>query len=138
MHWSDVIQNLIINYKTLSFYHKNSCRVFYRVVEFLISIFLWSWYGNNNQLLLLLLLYLKYSMFNSCHFIYMLIILTTWGIMKIACYCLFNTVLNKLFPITDVYIFSTRQNNNWIYKKWPRSKVYIPLNLNNLCYSGQY
>ncbi len=26
------------------------------------------------------------------------------GIMKIACYCLFNTVLNKLFHITDVYI----------------------------------
>ncbi len=54
------------------------------------------------------------------------------GIMKIACYCLFNTVLDKLFHITDVYIFSTRQNN-WIYKKWHRSKVYTPLNLNNLC-----
>ncbi len=53
---------------------------------------------------------------------------------KIACYCLFNTVLNKLFHITDVYIFSTRQNNNWIYKKWPCSKVYIPLNLNTACH----
>ncbi len=29
---------------------------------------------------------------------------------------LFSTLLNKLFHITDVYIFSTRQNNNWIYK----------------------
>ncbi len=34
------------------------------------------------------------------------------GMMKIACYCLFNTVLNKLFHITHVYIFSTIQNNN--------------------------
>ncbi len=56
------------------------------------------------------------------------------GIMKIACYCLLNTVLNKLFQITDVYILSTRQNNNWIYKKWPRSKVYIPLNLITMCH----
>ncbi len=37
------------------------------------------------------------------------------GIMKIACYCLFSTVLNKLFHITDVYIYSTSC-----------SKVYIP------------
>ncbi len=34
------------------------------------------------------------------------------GIVKIACYCLFNTLLNKLFHITRVYIFPTRQNNN--------------------------
>ncbi len=38
------------------------------------------------------------------------------GIIKMACYCLFNTVLNKLFHLTDIYIFSTRQNNNWVYK----------------------
>ncbi len=37
------------------------------------------------------------------------------GIKKIACFFLFSTVLNKLFHITDVYIYSTRQNNNWIY-----------------------
>ncbi len=48
------------------------------------------------------------------------------GIMKIACYCLFNTVLNKLFHITDVYIFSTRQNNNWIYKNDPVQKFTHP------------
>ncbi len=46
---------------------------------------------------------------------------------------LFSTLLNKLFHITDVYIYSTRQNKNWIHKKLPHSKVYIPLNLNNLC-----
>ncbi len=34
------------------------------------------------------------------------------GIMRIACYCLFNTVLNELFHITDVYIFSTEKNND--------------------------
>ncbi len=34
------------------------------------------------------------------------------GIMKILCYFLFSTVLNKLFHITYVYIYSTRQNNN--------------------------
>ncbi len=45
-----------------------------------------------------------------------------------------RTVLNKLFHITDVYIYSTRQNNNWIYKKWLHSKVYIPLNLNTMCH----
>ncbi len=56
------------------------------------------------------------------------------GIMKMACYCLGNTVLNKLFHITDVYIYSKRQNNNWIHKKWPCSKVYIPLNLNTMCH----
>ncbi len=33
------------------------------------------------------------------------------GFMKIACYFLFSTVLNKLFHITDVYIYSTRQNH---------------------------
>ncbi len=38
------------------------------------------------------------------------------GIIKMACYCFFNTVLNKLFHLTDIYIFSTRQNNNCIYK----------------------
>ncbi len=48
------------------------------------------------------------------------------GIMKIASYCLFNTVLNKLFHITDVYIFSTRQNNNWIYKNDPVQKFTYP------------
>ncbi len=42
--------------------------------------------------------------------------------MKIACYFLFSTVLNKLFHITDVYIYSTRQNNNWIYKNGPIQK----------------
>ncbi len=47
------------------------------------------------------------------------------GIMKIACYCLFNTVLNRLFLITDVYI-STRQNNNWIYKNDPVQKFTYP------------
>ncbi len=36
--------------------------------------------------------------------------------------CLFNTVLNKPFHITDVYIFSTRQNNNWIHKNDPIQK----------------
>ncbi len=46
---------------------------------------------------------------------------------------LFSTLLNKIFHITDVYIYSTKQINNWIHKKWPHSKVYIPLNLNNLC-----
>ncbi len=43
-------------------------------------------------------------------------------IMKIACYILFSTVPNKLFRLTDVYIYSTRQNNNWIYKKYPIQK----------------
>ncbi len=42
--------------------------------------------------------------------------------MKIACYFLFSTVLNKLFHITDVYIYSTRQNNNWINKNDPVQK----------------
>ncbi len=42
-------------------------------------------------------------------------------IMKIACYFLFSTVLNKLFHITDVCIYS-RQNNNWIYKNYPIQK----------------
>ncbi len=42
--------------------------------------------------------------------------------MKIACYFLFSTVLNKLFHITDVYIYSTSQNNNWIYKNDPIQK----------------
>ncbi len=37
------------------------------------------------------------------------------GIMKIACYFLLSTVLNKLFHITE-YIYATIQNNNWIYK----------------------
>ncbi len=42
--------------------------------------------------------------------------------MEIACYFLFSTVLNKLFHITDVYIYSTSQNNNWIYKNDPIQK----------------
>ncbi len=46
------------------------------------------------------------------------------GIMKIACYCLFKTVLNKLFHTTDVYIFSTRQN--WIHKNVPVQKFTYP------------
>ncbi len=33
------------------------------------------------------------------------------GIIKTACYCLFNTVPNKLFHMTDVSIYSTIQNN---------------------------
>jgi len=37
-------------------------------------------------------------------------------IMKIACYFLFSTVLNKLFHITVVCIKSTRQKNSRIYK----------------------
>ncbi len=49
-----------------------------------------------------------------------------WGIMKIAYYCLFNTVLNKLFHIAHVYIFSTKQNNNWIYKNEPGQKFTYP------------
>ncbi len=48
------------------------------------------------------------------------------GIMNIACYFLFSTVLNKLFHITDVYIYSTRQNNNWIYKNDPVQKFTYP------------
>ncbi len=52
--------------------------------------------------------------------------------MKIACYCLFNTVLNKLFHSTDVYIFSTRQNNNSINKNVPVQKFTHPY-LNTVC-----
>ncbi len=48
------------------------------------------------------------------------------GFMKIACYFLFSTVLDKLFHITDVYIYSTRQNNNWIYKNDPIQKFTYP------------
>ncbi len=46
--------------------------------------------------------------------------------MKIACYFSFSTVLNKLFHIIDVYIYSTRQNNNWIYKNDPIQKFTCP------------
>ncbi len=56
-------------------------------------------------------------------------------IIKIACYCLFNTVPNKLFHmITDIYIFSTRQNNNWIYKNDPVQKFTHPWILILCCF----
>ncbi len=46
--------------------------------------------------------------------------------MKTACCCLFNMVLNKLFHITDGYIFSTRLNlSNKIM-----SKIFFLLILN--------
>ncbi len=38
------------------------------------------------------------------------------GIIQNACYCLFSTDLNKIFHIKDVNIYSTRENNSWIYK----------------------
>ncbi len=46
--------------------------------------------------------------------------------MKIACYFLFSAVLNKLFHIKDVDIYSTRQNNNRIYKNDPIQKFTYP------------
>ncbi len=46
------------------------------------------------------------------------------GITSIACYFLFRTSLNKQFHITDVYIFSTRQNNNWIYKNYMHTSLH--------------
>ncbi len=46
------------------------------------------------------------------------------GIMKMACYCLFNSVLNKLLHIV-VYILSTRQNNS-IYRNDPVQKFTHP------------
>ncbi len=50
--------------------------------------------------------------------------------MKIACYCLLNTVLNKLFHITDVYRFSTIQIiTKLIHKNDPVQKFTTPLNL---------
>ncbi len=49
-----------------------------------------------------------------------------WELMKIACYFLFSTVLNTLFNITDVYISSTRKNNNWIYINDPVQKFTYP------------
>ncbi len=53
--------------------------------------------------------------------------------MKIPSYCLFNTVLNKLVHITDVYIFSTRQNNYRIYKNVPIQKFKYPWILIIIC-----
>ncbi len=38
-----------------------------------------------------------------------IIIIIIRGIMKIACYFLFSTVLNKLFHITYIYIYSTKR-----------------------------
>ncbi len=39
---------------------------------------------------------------------------------------LFSNVLKKLFHITDVCIYSTRQNNNWIYENYPIQKFTHP------------
>ncbi len=47
-------------------------------------------------------------------------------IMKIACYFSFDTVLNKLFHLTDVHIYCIRQNNNLIYKNDPIQKFTYP------------
>ncbi len=66
------------------------------------------------------------SLYTPCRMCNMLIIEKIRGIMKIACYFLFSTILNKLFHITDVYIYSTRQNNNWINKKYPIQKFTYP------------
>ncbi len=56
------------------------------------------------------------------------------GIMKIACYFVCSTVLNKLFHITEVYTPQDKIITEFI--KWPRSKVYIPLNLNTVLCPG--
>ncbi len=48
------------------------------------------------------------------------------GIIKIECYFVFSNVLNMLFHITYVYIYSTRQNNNRIYKNYPVQKFTHP------------
>jgi len=45
-------------------------------------------------------------------------------IVQLACYFLFSTVLNYIFYIKDVYIWSTKPKNSWIYEKWPCSEVY--------------
>ncbi len=54
---------------------------------------------------------------NSTKVTLVLISLHTPYINENACYYLFSTVLNKLFHITDVYTYSTRQNNNRIHTK---------------------
>ncbi len=54
---------------------------------------------------------------NSTKVTLVLISLHTPCINENACYYLFSTVLNKLFHITDVYTYSTRQNNNRIHTK---------------------
>ncbi len=56
------------------------------------------------------------------------------GFIKCTCCFIFSTVLIKLFHITDVYIYSTRQNYTWIYKKLSHLIVYIPLYLNTICH----
>ncbi len=56
------------------------------------------------------------------------------GFIQFTCCFLFSTVLIKPFHITDVYIYSTRQNYTWIYKKLSHLIVYIPLYLNTMCH----
>ncbi len=56
------------------------------------------------------------------------------GIMKIVCYYLFNTVLNKQFNITDVYIYSPQDKIiTEFIKNDPVQKFTYPWKLNNLC-----
>ncbi len=40
------------------------------------------------------------------------------------------TDIYKILHIKDVFISYTGENNSWIYKNDPRSKVYIHLSLN--------
>ncbi len=84
---------------------------------------------------------LVYLCIQLCSYIYMPLqnMQNVNHFIKFTCYCLFNTVLNKLFHITDVFIFSTRQNNNWIYKKWPVQKFTYPWILTEqfCCSSGK-
>ncbi len=49
---------------------------------------------------------------------------------------LFSNVLNKLFHITDVCIYSTRQNNNWIYENYPIQKFTHPWILYYVSFPG--
>ncbi len=48
--------------------------------------------------------------------------------MKIACYFLFSTVLNKLFHITDVYIRDMQQRSSTRVRPWQQWSIMKTVN----------